>query len=207
MEAKLQKSGPRRPELRTPALHHSIQRLALHLVMWDSHHTVFVLILMQWKLGILQLWNQQSVGDIYALYAPQRSVTLPALWLISCFMAEVLLFLNAFSLIPLTVDCGISSNDEISQTALLQRWALQNNPFFHKCLVKTRCLNLYTCGNGSDWNNWIQSLRGPYTVYLYTCYLYIAFNTHCSALQRIVLYKLQWASHRRHWQAKTLWDV
>ncbi len=171
MEAKLQKSGPRRPELRTPALHHSIQRLALHLVMWDSRHTVFVLILMQWKLGILQLWNQQSVGDIYALYAPQRSVTLPALWLISCFMAEVLLFLNAFSLIPLTVDCGISSNDEISQTALLQRWSEQ--PIFSQMFGENKVLEFIHMWQWV-WLKQLDSIikRSIYCIFVYLLFIY-----------------------------------
>lgn len=111
-------------------------------------------------------------GDFCSLYA--SSLSDPVLWfhVVFCFMAELLLFPNAYTFrqhhLQLIV---LSSRVEISWTdccksGILSRyhtwiqWALQNDPFFSQrflnadCMAK--CMILYTFGNGSDWNTWIQ---------------------------------------------------
>ena len=74
-----------------------------------------------------------------------------------------------FVIIPLTVDCGIFRSEEISRLDLLHRWhpitvprwnslSSWERPILSQMFVETvcmpRCLLLYTCGHGSDWNTW-----------------------------------------------------
>ena len=76
-----------------------------------------------------------------------------------------------FLIIQLTVDCGIFRNEEISWLDLLHRWhpitvprwnslSSWERPILSQMFVKTvcmpRCLILYTCGHGSDWNTWFR---------------------------------------------------
>ena len=76
-----------------------------------------------------------------------------------------------FVIIPLTVDCGIFGSKEISRLDLLHRWhpitvprwnslSSWERPILSQMFVETvcmpRCLLLYTCGHGSDWNTWFQ---------------------------------------------------
>ena len=75
-----------------------------------------------------------------------------------------------FVIIPLTVDCGIFSSEEISRLDLLHWWhpitvprwnsvSSWERPILSQMFVEAVCmprfLNLYTCGHGSDWNTWI----------------------------------------------------
>ena len=76
-----------------------------------------------------------------------------------------------FIITPLTVDCGIFREEEISRLDLLHRWhpitvpcwdslSSWERPILSQLFVETvympRCLLLYTCGHGSDWNTWFQ---------------------------------------------------
>ena len=76
-----------------------------------------------------------------------------------------------FVIIPLRVDCGIFRSEEISLLDLLHRWhpitvprwnslSSWERPILSQMFVETvcmpRCLLLYTCGHGSDWNTWFQ---------------------------------------------------
>ena len=76
-----------------------------------------------------------------------------------------------FVIISLTVDCGIFRSEEISRLDLLHRWhpitvprwnslSSWEWPILSQMFVETvcmpRCLLLYTCGHGSDWNTWFE---------------------------------------------------
>lgn len=150
-------------------------RLASSCVFMETHVpkssqcTVFMVILMPVEVQISLAMDSFSrlFGDFCSLYAS-------SLWFhaVFCFMAELLLFPNAYTFrqhhLQLIV---LSSRVEISWTdccksGILSRyhtwiqWALQNDPFFSQrflnadCMAK--CMILYTFGNGSDWNTWIQ---------------------------------------------------
>ena len=75
-----------------------------------------------------------------------------------------------FVITPLTADCGIFSSEESSRLDLLHRWHPITVPrwnslsswerrtlsqMFVEAVCMPRCLNLYTCGHGSDWNSWL----------------------------------------------------
>ncbi|CAI9558335.1 unnamed protein product [Staurois parvus] len=70
-------------------------------------------------------------------------------------------------MIPLTVDHGKFSSKEMSRMTLLHRWqpitvprfnslSSSEQPILSKMFVEAvcmpRCLILYTCGHGGDWN-------------------------------------------------------
>ena len=100
---------------------------------------------------------------------PLRHFTWPTTWWLSCSSSDRFHFIT----IPLTVDCGILRSEKVSQLDLLHRWhpitvprwhsmSSWERPILSQTFVETvcmpRCLLLYTCGRGSDWNTWFQLL-------------------------------------------------
>ena len=90
------------------------------------------------------------------------------LWLSCCRLSI------ASTLLPLTVDCGIFRNKEISRLDLLHSWYLITVPCWNSLSswerpvlsqmfvtvwnsLHAQVLLLYTCGHESDWNTWFQS--------------------------------------------------
>lgn len=104
--------------------------------------TVFLLRLMP-----EEVWSSagtESTGLGATCLSPQRSVSLLCGFACSTTSVEFLLFLNAFVLISLRVECGVSIREEILLADLLQKWhpmiaplwnLLQNDPFFQECLL------------------------------------------------------------------------
>lgn len=71
------------------------------------------------------------------------------------FMANMLSF--PIVILPVKVDCGIFSGEEISQLDLMYSWHLSCYHAGIHCFYNIslpRCLILSTSGHGSDWNTW-----------------------------------------------------
>ena len=89
-----------------------------------------------------------------------------------------------FVMIPLTVDCGIFRSEETSRLDFLHRlcpltapcWnslSSWERPILSQMIVETvcmpRCLLLYTCGHGSDWNTSFNYLDGWVNTFVNVC--------------------------------------
>ncbi len=102
--------------------------------------------------GSLELFSNGISRTVVTLtYHPPtlwQSDTTLWLYMVFRFMTELLLFLNApiFQKMPLTVDRGISSRDEIWQTDSLQRWHPVTVPHLWMQTAWLGALLLYTFG-------------------------------------------------------------
>ena len=142
---------------------------------WSSLRTVLELI---WRPH--EVWRSVAI-DSAESWRPLCTMCLSIRWPLSVILRGlplhgwVAVIPNRFHfvIIPLTVDCGIFRSEEISQLDLLHRWhpitvpcwnslSSWEWPILSQMFVETvcmpRCLLLYTCGHGSDWNTWFQLL-------------------------------------------------
>ena len=123
-------------------------------------------------------WSLEVCSDwLCSKLAPLRTMRLGIRWPRSVILrgwVAVVPNRFLFVIIPLTADCGIFSSEEISQLDLLHRWYPVTVPrwnslspweqpllsqMFEEAVCRPRCLNLHTCGRGSDWNT-AKSVRG-----------------------------------------------
>ena len=140
---------------------------------WSSLSTVLELI---W--GPRGDWRSVVIDSTESLW-PLRTMRLSIHWprsiilrgLPLCGKVAVIPNRLHFVIVPLIVDCGIFRSEEISWLDLLHRWhpitvscwnslSSWERPILSQMFVETvcmpRCLHLYTCGHGSDWNTWFQ---------------------------------------------------
>lgn len=135
-----------------------------------SAHCCWANLKATWSLEVCSDWLCRSWRPLRTMRFSirwSRSVSLRGLSL--CGRVAVVPKHFHFLIIQLTVDCGIFRSEEISRLDLLHRWHPITVPhwnslsswerpilsqMFVKAVCMPRCLILYTCGHGNDWNSW-----------------------------------------------------
>lgn len=116
-----------------------------------------------------KIWRYVSTDSVESWLL--CTVCLSMCWPRSDFMWPVVYNCLHFAIIPLTIDSGIFSREEISQMDLLNRWQLitvlrlnswssYEWPILLQMFVEPvgmfRCSIWSTCGHEGDWNTWVQ---------------------------------------------------